>query len=259
MVGATRGDVLKSSQPHTRAVRTIVPGLRGWQVKHGSKSLIDGGRRLFLASGSPRRRELLADAGVDFEVVRAGVDDGVLCRGRASPWEWAEALAYLKAAAGLSMVLARGESRAVVVLGADTVCVLDGEVIGQPRDAADAGRIIRAFRDREHEVVTGVALIDSETGEREMWHDTATVRLGALSDEAVDSYASSGAWRGKAGAYNLAERLAAGWPICFEGDATTVMGLPMGQLRGRLGLAEESSDPVIVCRNRPCCNSENAA
>lgn len=190
--------------------------------------------RLLLASQSPRRRELLLQHGLDHEAAHPGVDDGLLLPGLVAPESWVVALAYFKAAAAAARLPA-GEDR--LVLGADTVCVKDGELIGQPRDAADAERIIRRLQDGSHEVLTGVAILYVVSGgrpERELFIDRARVRVGHIGDEAIRAYVASGDWRGKAGAYNLRERQEAGWPIDYEGDPTTVMGLPMRALMARL-------------------------
>lgn len=187
-----------------------------------------------LASRSPRRRELLTLHGVRHEVLDADIDDGDLIPGDRNPRSWVMALAYLKAQAG-----ARGPRDAMarlgpIVLGADTVCVKDGEIIGQPTDAADARRILHLFRDTDHEVLTGVALLNTETGHRDLFVDVALVHVGHVTDDQIEAYVASGEWRGKAGAYNLAERIDAGWPITFQGDPTSIMGLPMEALVARL-------------------------
>lgn len=189
--------------------------------------------RLVLASQSPRRRQLLTEAGYAFTVPGRLVDDGRLNSGAVSPGDWVMALAYLKAA-GASGGIEPGS----VVLGADTICVsTDGardELIGQPRDAEHAEAILRSFIGREHSVVTGVALLSRDTGERELMLDEAAVTWGEVSDEEIASYIDTGLWRGKAGAYNLRERLEAGWAIEYEGDPTSIMGLPMDLLNVKL-------------------------
>lgn len=184
--------------------------------------------RLVLASTSPRRTQLLREGGLPHDVRDPGIDDGRLRPGRAAtPASWVASLAYLKARAG-----AEQEPEGTLVLGADTVCVHDGAIIGQPRDAEDARRTLLAFEGRHHEVYTGVALI--ENNRRDIFVDRARVRVGELGPERIESYVASGQWKGKAGAYNLGERLAAGWPITFEGDPTTIVGLPMNLLSRRL-------------------------
>jgi septum formation protein len=189
------------------------------------------GRRLILASQSPRRRLLLAEHGFDHHAHHPGLDDADLARGQVSPEQWVAALAYLKARAGADS-LAERPARWTVI-GADTVCVKDGELLGQPRDAADAERMLRRLENGQHEVVTGVAILSSDNGQthdRALLVDRARVRVGTLGEPRIRAYVATGQWRGKAGAYNLSERLADGWPIALEGDPATVMGLPMRRL-----------------------------
>lgn len=183
---------------------------------------------LTLASTSPRRRQLLAEALVPHDVRPSGIDDGRLSPGRCTPAEWVTALAYLKAAATAHRPdLAEG----TLVLGADTVCVHEGRVLGQPRDVADAERMVRMMADATHEVFTGVALICPRSQMRLMFPDRSVVTVGALTDAQIADYLVSGLWRGKAGAYNISERLDAGWPIAFEGTMDSIMGLPVGRVR----------------------------
>jgi len=190
---------------------------------------------IVLASLSPRRRQLLRENGYVFDAIDPGVDDAELDPDDADPSAWAMALAHLKARSGANRLftLERDDTGASqpIVLGADTIVVHGSSVIGQPVDADDARRIIRRLCASEHNVVTGVALVtldeSGSLGERSMHVDAATVRVGSISDDAVDAYIRSGDWRGKAGAYNYAERHAAGWPLACVGDVATVMGLPM--------------------------------
>jgi septum formation protein len=218
-----------------------------------AQGLPGGGRRagglprLLLASQSPRRRLLLREHGVEHDAEHPGVDDGELSPGRVTPEQWVAALAYFKAAAGARKQAppgpgAGGHHR--LVLGADTVCVKNGELLGQPRDAQDARRMLKLLENGSHEVLTGVAIIDPRAeasggggggvGWRHLFVDRARVRVGSIGDDKIQAYVASGEWRGKAGAYNLGERIAAGWPITYEGDPTTVMGLPMEALLRRL-------------------------
>lgn len=192
-------------------------------------------RRLVLASRSPRRRLLLEQMGVAFEAAAGGLDDGPLRPGAAcSARQWVAALAYLKAAAA-AWSLGEGAAGATV-LGADTVCSVGGRLLGQPRDEVEAGAMVRAVEDREHEVLTGVALVsagESPGGwseNRVILADVAVVRVGRIGEAAIREYIASGDWRGKAGGYNLAERVEAGWPIEVTGDPGTVMGLPVRRL-----------------------------
>ncbi len=192
---------------------------------------------LVLASRSPRRRQLLDEAGVAHEARPADLDDGDLTDSGSDPTQWVAALAYLKARRVADSAAGRA------VLGADTVVIKDGAVIGQPRDAAHAREIILALREGEHRVATGVALL-RPGAPRLLFVDVARVRVGAVPDAEIDAYLASDAWRGKAGAYNLNERQDAGWPLTCEGDPATVMGLPMRRLRALL--AKLSLTPAIA-------------
>lgn len=198
--------------------------------------------RLILASQSPRRRLLLQQHGLAHDAIHPGIDDALLEPGQGTTAaQWAAALAYLKARAGAMWM--RHGSAASLVIGADTVVVKGRELIGQPRDVADAERIIRTLQDGLHEVVTGVALVWAGESEADSRHvddagrprriifaDRAAVRVGHVGDDRIADYLASGLWRGKAGAYNLSERLEAGWPIDYDGDAGTIMGLPVTRL-----------------------------
>ena len=198
---------------------------------------------LRLASRSPRRRMMLESAGFHVRVQQPDFDDGALRPGRVSPREWVTSLAILKAWRVADMVRGVGgrfanwvepwnsEGFTGTVLGADTMCVQGCEALGQPRDEQHARRMLRTLSDAEHETITGVCLISLCDGRRIAFCDSATVRVGHLSDEMIEQYVASGQWRGKAGAYNLSERIQAGWPIQCIGDPATVMGLPMNKLR----------------------------
>ena len=184
---------------------------------------------VWLASRSPRRRRLLAEAGVAVRLRPAEIDDGDLSPGDVSAAHWVAALAYLKGRWVADALLRAGERRGTI-LAADTVCVHDGRILGQPASADEARRMLAALRDETHETITGVCLISLADGRRWLLVDRATVRYGHVSDKEIDRYVRSGEWRGKAGAYNLQDRLSAGWPLECEGDPATVMGLPMRRL-----------------------------
>lgn len=188
--------------------------------------------RLRLASRSPRRRELLSEHGIEHDAAHPGLEDSELKPGRVSPGQWVAALAYLKAAAGSPDAARDGRD---LVLGADTAIVKDNTLIGTPRDHDEAAAILRTLSGGTHDVVTGVSILEHTTGRRVLFYDTARVRLGRLSDQQIREYVASEGWKGKAGGYNLKERLDAGWPIDFEGDPATIMGLPMRKLAAYLG------------------------
>ena len=183
-----------------------------------------------LASSSPRRRSMFEQIGVRHAVLPASVDDGELIPGEVDPSEWVAALAYLKAASSAKLFVSdpKVEHKLnTVVIGADTVCVHDGRIMGQPSDRSEAHAMIVAMSDAEHEVLTGIAIVDPITGRRELFIDRSLVRVGTIPEQEIIVYLDSGQWQGKAGAYNITERLAAGWPIDFQGDETSIVGIPM--------------------------------
>ncbi|MHA7813960.1 MAG: Maf family protein [Phycisphaerales bacterium] len=184
-----------------------------------------------LASASPRRRSMFEQVGIRHTVVPASVDDGELEHARSvRPEEWVAALAYLKAASSAQLFSAGDQPEFkpnTVVIGADTVCVHNGEVLGQPADRDEAHAMILSMSEAQHEVLTGIAIVDPITGRREIFIDRSIVRVGTIPEHEIVACLDSEQWRGKAGAYNITERLAAGWPIEFEGDETSIVGIPM--------------------------------
>jgi septum formation protein len=202
--------------------------------------------RLVLASRSPRRTSLLTAAGFEHTAEHPGFDDAPLRPGNVRPSEWVSSLAYLKAWAkslevsSREAAVARGVVAGAVrtphlIIGADTTCVVDGRMVGTPINASEARSMITGFMGKTHTVLTGVAIVSlpadpSHGVGRQVFADEARVTMGWLSEPDIDAYIASGLWQGKAGAYNLEDRLAAGWPLSYEGDPTTVMGLPMARL-----------------------------
>ena len=187
---------------------------------------------LVLASTSARRRAMLADAGFDAVSISPRVDDGVLVVRADHAAEDCCALAWFKGVQ-ITSDLARLKSQAPearIVLSADTVCVLNGNVMGKPRDIAHARSMLEAARNQSQQVVTGVCIIDIAEKSRAMLADSAEVRLGAFSDRQLEDHLQRGDWSGRAGGFNLEELVVAGWPVEWSGDQSTVTGLPMKML-----------------------------
>jgi len=191
--------------------------------------------RVVLASASPRRRELLRQICPEFEVVPSEIEETL--PGGPTP-EAVARLALRKARA----VAARAEG--AVVLAADTVVVLDGEALGKPAGPEEARAMLRRLRGREHEVITGVAAVDTRTGREATRAVASRVRMAAYSDATLDSYVASGAPLDKAGAYAIQD-LGGALVADFAGSYTNVVGLPVEETRGLLAeLGVPVSEPA---------------
>jgi len=189
--------------------------------------------RFWLASRSARRASMLKETGIDVTVMVSDIDDSELSQGVGMPEEWVMGLAYLKARSAADALRAQGEHTGRVI-GADTVCVHEGDVLGQPASEADAQHMIQRMSRDVHHVLTGLCIIDLSTSERTITFDRAEVRLGDITESQMAAHLTSGNWAGKAGAYNLGEQIEAGWDVECTGDPTTVTGLPMQRLMALL-------------------------
>jgi septum formation protein len=181
--------------------------------------------RLILASGSPRRRELLTQAGFTFAVRAADIDEGL--RPGEDPVEYVTRLAQEKAQA---MYALEGRDD-IVVLGADTTVVLDEEILGKPVDKADAVRMLRGLSGRAHRVITGVAVVSADSVEAAS--EVTEVWFREISDAEIAAYVETGEPMDKAGSYGIQGR-AAKWIPRIEGCYFNVMGLPLALVSAML-------------------------
>jgi septum formation protein len=181
------------------------------------------GFRLILASASPRRRELLAQAGYAFAVEAADVNESE--HEDENSAEYVLRLAEEKAQA----VFARHvtEAEPLVVLGADTTVVCDGEILAKPKDGADAKRMLRRLSGRTHEVLTGVAIATSVGLVSGV--ETTSVTFSAIPETELDFYCATNEPMDKAGAYGI-QGYAARWIPRIDGDYYNVMGLPIARV-----------------------------
>jgi septum formation protein len=179
---------------------------------------------LVLASASPRRRELLTQAGYRFEVRPAHIPEDPLPG--EDPIAYVTRLAREKAEAvfrDLTDASPKPE-KTLVVLGADTTVALDNIILGKPEDAADAARMLRLLSGRTHRVITGVAVVTKKGAE--VAAEATAVRFLTLSDAEIAGYVAGGEPMDKAGAYAIQGR-AARWIPRIEGCYFNVMGLPL--------------------------------
>jgi septum formation protein len=185
---------------------------------------------LVLASASPRRQELLRNAGIPFDVQPTDIPE---IPGEAEePRAFAERLAREKASA----VFRAHPDRCV--LGADTIVVVDAQILGKPRDAADAARMLRLLSGRKHHVLTGVCLLGQvprtkNRGQKVRFEDvrseTTLVTMHHLADKDIQFYISTGEPMDKAGAYGI-QGMASRWVSRIEGDYFNVVGLPVSMV-----------------------------
>ena len=172
--------------------------------------------RIVLASASPRRQELLRNAGIDFVVSPANIEE-VQFAGE-SATQFAERMAREKARA------VRKPTADSWILGADTVVVVGDEVLGKPENQQDASRMLRLLSGRKHQVITGVCLLGN--GFEDVRSETTAVHFSALSDADIREYVASGEPMDKAGAYAI-QGSASRWITTIEGEYSNIVGLPV--------------------------------
>ena len=189
---------------------------------------------LYLASGSPRRRELLTQIGVPFSTVSAAIDETPLPN--ESPVAYVERLAREKAFAGREQLRASIPHHPFCVLGADTAVVLDDRILGKPVDQADALAMLMGLSGREHQVLTAVAINDAQRCETRVVCSRVTFR--AISEDEASRYWASGEPHDKAAGYAI-QGLAAVFVTNLNGSYSSVVGLPVcetAELLGHFGI-----------------------
>lgn len=173
---------------------------------------------LVLASASPRRQELLLNAGIEFTVRPTNIAE--IPEAKEGPRDMAERLARAKAEA------AQRESREHYILGADTVVFVTGQILNKPENANDATRMLRLLSGRTHQVTTGVCLLSPNGRAADLRSETTLVTVNELTDEDIRAYVASGEPMDKAGAYGI-QGIASRWISRIEGDYFNVVGLPV--------------------------------
>jgi septum formation protein len=175
--------------------------------------------KIILASRSPRRRQLLVEAGYMVEVTYpADAAESAGPTGE-TPEQMVARLACQKAADVASSV-ASG-----LIVGCDTVVECEGLVLGKPSDVDDARRMLRGLRGRQHRVLSGLCVWKKPNEGARVRVAETVLRMDPLSDSQIEEYLASGAWEGKAGAFGYQDRL--GWVHVLAGSETNVVGLPM--------------------------------
>ena len=191
-------------------------------MKRGIKEL-----NIILASGSPRRKEVLAQAGFDFEVEVSNADENVA---EESPTEMVEELAARKAEAVVNLHNKKEDN--CLVIGADTIVAFENRILGKPKDSADAVRMVSMLQGSTHQVYTGVTLIevcaDGSLREKSFYEET-NVHVCQMTKDEIASYVATGEPLDKAGAYGIQGTFSI-YVSGIEGDYFNVVGLPVSRL-----------------------------
>lgn len=179
-------------------------------------------KRIILASASPRRRELLEQIGLEFEVIPSNAEEMITSE---EPGEVVRELSRQKAAD-----VAAGISEGIVI-GSDTIVYHEGHIMGKPADRNEARRMLRSIQGNTHSVFTGVTVIVKENGQStcHTFFRETKVRVYPMTDQETEKYLDTGEPMDKAGAYGIQGRFAA-WIESIEGDYNTVVGLPVSAL-----------------------------
>ena len=187
-------------------------------------------KRIILGSASPRRRELLEQIGVEFEVKVSGKEEVYYSLDSAAI---VKELALMKAEnVAEELGAADTQEKDLIVVGADTVVVLDGEILGKPKDEADAERMLKALQGRSHDVYTGAAFLTyGRNGDKEVCSYAVGTRVfvNPMTENEIRAYIATGEPMDKAGAYGIQGRFAA-YIEKIEGDYYNVVGLPVSRV-----------------------------
>lgn len=199
-------------------------------------------KSLYLASTSPRRRDLLSRLGVSFQIIAPAYEETSTSR---PPREECLLFAEEKAKS------VRAQCPKAWILGADTLIESEGRALGKPKDDEDAVAILKSLMGKSHEVHTAVVLLDTETGETRRHVETARVTFKRISEEEIRAYVATGESRGKAGAYAVQGRARSLFIENVEGDEEAVIGLPVALVKRwffEIGLTSEvSSESASRC------------
>ena len=193
---------------------------------------------IILASASPRRKELLANMGLDFTVVVSDADESKADKS-VPPHIYVQELAFLKAAASGKKIL---KNRNAIIISADTIVVLDDNILGKPKDKKDAFDMLKSLSGRTHNVYTGFCVMRMKDGKTVCKHVSTEVRFKPLDDEKIKRYIDSGEPMDKAGAYGI-QGLGAMLTDSINGDYFNVVGLPVSALSDVL---EEEFDFELI-------------
>lgn len=179
-------------------------------------------KTIVLASGSPRRKEILSSYGIDFKVIKSGVEEN------SSATDPAEYVCDLAKDKGLDVYEAIKDSEDAVIISADTIVYYNG-ILEKPKDRTESKRMLRELSGNTHQVYTGVFVIDTKTNKSFSFAETTDVTFYEMSDEDIEYYVQTGEGDDKAGAYAI-QGLGTVYIKKIDGDYNNVVGLPLARL-----------------------------
>lgn len=178
-------------------------------------------KKIILASGSPRRKEILKNLDIDFSVLKSNIEEEIY--NYIDPIDMVLSLAYLKADDIVNQV------KKGIIISADTIVVIDGEILGKPKDKLDAFNMLKKLNGRKHKVITGVCLIDVEDNSRVVDYEETIVEFRKIDDSIINSYIDTGEPMDKAGSYGI-QGYGALLVKEINGCYQNVVGLPISKL-----------------------------
>lgn len=200
--------------------------------------------KIILASASPRRKELLSQIGIPFDIV---ISDAQEITKSSLPEEMVEELSWLKAE-DVREKLSEEERKKRVILGADTIVSCEGKVLLKPKDRQQAFEMLSLLQGREHEVYTGVTLLTADSKRHITFHEKTIVHVYPMSEKEILNYIETGSPMDKAGAYGIQGEFAA-FIRKIEGDYYNVVGLPVGRVYQELKKIRYGIDSIVALQH----------
>lgn len=184
-------------------------------------------RKIILASKSADRTELFTHAGIIFDILRTNVDEEESKKNISDPIQLAKELAKTKALYAKDEL--KREISPVIIIAADTIVELNGEIIGKAKDEKEAFTILKKLIGKSHNLITGIAITETNNPKLIIDHEITTVEFLRLSDEELHGYINTGEWKGRAGAYSINDK-ASLFINRLNGSSSNVIGFPMHKL-----------------------------
>ncbi|MEO0185993.1 MAG: nucleoside triphosphate pyrophosphatase, partial [candidate division WOR-3 bacterium] len=187
------------------------------------------------ASSSPRRKKILEDLKVEFEIIPANINEDVV--DKRNPFIYVQEIARMKAERVANIL----KEKNAVIVAADTIVLIDDELLGKVHNKEDMKKILEKLRGKSHKVLTGISIIDTENGRILQDYEESEVRFRNLTEETINNYINSMSWQNKAGGYNI-EEVEEKFVEEIKGDYYNILGLPVKKLNyllSKLGLSLE--------------------